>query len=128
MPEVRRQYVESPAAAKMQRAQPSPAAESTSQAGALADAATGAHATYPATPGLGTGHGRIESAPAHATTFDRQARPAQVTQLRYDTWSGLLVRGVPVAPRPRHRHGWSDAPQAFPHHFVPDPPCCDQGW
>ena len=119
---------ESPAAAKMQRAQPSPAAESASQAGILADTATGARAYAPATPGLGTGHGRIESAPAHATTFDRQARPAQVTQLRYDTWSGLLVRGVPVAPRPRHRHGWSDAPQAFPHHFVPDPPCCDQGW
>ena len=119
---------ESPAAAKMQRAQPSPAAESASQAGILADTATGVRAYAPATPGLGTGHGRIESAPAHATTFDRQARPAQVTQLRYDTWSGLLVRGVPVAPRPRHRHGWSDAPQAFPHHFVPDPPCCDQGW
>ncbi|HRF84720.1 MAG TPA: hypothetical protein PLO34_09895, partial [Pseudoxanthomonas sp.] len=90
------------------------------------DAAAGAYAPYPTAPGLGTGHGRIESSPAHATAFDRQSRPIQVTQVRYDTWRGLLAHGVPVTP-PQPRRRWGDAPQAFPQGFVPDPPCCVPG-
>lgn len=101
------------------------AAQSARSAEATADAA---YAPFPATPGLGTGHGRIESSPAQATTFVRQPRPAQVIQVRYDTRQGLLARGVPMSPPPRHRYDRDTAPQAFPGSFVPDPPCCAQGW
>jgi hypothetical protein len=73
-------------------------------------------------PALGTGHGRIEGAPAYATTFDRQSRPAQITQLRYDTRQALLARGIALPPTVPY--GWRDPPQAFPSGFVPDPPCC----
>lgn len=113
-----------PATAKSERqAQPAASARS---AEAGSDAAAGAYAPYPPAPGLGTGHGRIESSPAHATAFDRQSRPIQVTQVRYDTWRGLLAHGVPVTP-PQPRRRWGDAPQAFPQGFVPDPPCCVPG-
>ena len=113
-----------PATAKSERqAQPAASARS---AEAGSDAAAGAYAPYPTAPGLGTGHGRIESSPARATAFDRQSRPIQVTQVRYDTWRGLLAHGVPVTP-PQPRRRWGDAPQAFPQGFVPDPPCCVPG-
>lgn len=88
---------------------------------AAADAAMHKEA---AAPGLGTGHGAIESSPAYATHFDRQSRPTQVSQLRYDTWQALLARGIAVAPPYHRQQGWTDAPQAFPGGFVPDPPCC----
>lgn len=99
----------------------------TRAAAAAADAASGAYAFEPSAPGLGTGHGRIESAPAHAAAFERQSRPAQVVQVRYDSWRSLLARGVPVAA-PRTSRGWNDMPQAFPNRFVPDPPCCATEW
>lgn len=69
---------------------------------------------------LGTGHGRIERAPAFHTRFLRQDRPAQVTELRYDTRSALLARGIHIDPLPSwHGH----RPRAFPGSgFVPDPP------
>jgi len=90
---------------------------------ASAKPATDAASRYESAPTLGTGHGQVEGAPAYATTFDRQSRPAQVTQLRYDTRQALLARGIAV-PYPVVTHGWRDAPQAFPSGFVPDPPCC----
>ena len=111
-------------AAGAKRRAPSPAAAPAAES-ARADAGT--HAASPrghaSVPGLGTGHGRIESAPARSTVFVRQPRPAQVTQIRYDTWQGLQARGVPITA-PHHRHAGGNAPQAFPQHFVPDPPCC----
>ncbi len=77
-----------------------------------------------AAPGLGTGHGGIEASPAYATRFERQPRPAQISQWRYDTLYGLQSRGIALAPPPYPRPAWNDAPQAFPAGFVPDPPCC----
>ncbi len=69
---------------------------------------------------LGTGHGRIERAPAFHTRFIRQDTPAQVTELRYDTPDALLARGIRIeSAAPWHDHG----PRAFPGSgFVPDPP------
>ena len=104
-------------------AAPAPQAEAT----ATADSAARGYPSAPAAPGLGTGHGRIESSQAQATTFARQSRPAQVTQVRYDTWQGLLAHGVPVSP-PRQWPRRPQAPQAFPDSFVPDPPCCAHSW
>lgn len=70
---------------------------------------------------LGTGHGEREWAPASRTDFVRASRtPAQVTQLRYDDYRTLVVRGV--LPR-QPVHGWHGSePKAFPHGFVADPP------
>ena len=76
-------------------------------------------------PGLGTGHGRIEASPAYATRFERQPHPVQLTQVRYDTWYALQARGIATAPAHARPSAWTDAPQAFPGGFVPDPPCCD---
>src|SRR5690606_3711338 len=69
---------------------------------------------------LGTGHGEREWSPAGQTVFARASRrPAQLSQLRYDSPGALAARGI--VPRPRttrqpHR------PRAFPGAFVPDPP------
>lgn len=118
-----------PSTPRMER-QPQPAAQARSAEAAAAptaDTAARGYSPAPAAPSLGTGHGRIESSQAHTTTFARQSRPAQVVQLRYDTWQGLLAQGVPVSP-PYHRQHRYDAPQAFPNGFVPDPPCCAHGW
>lgn len=66
---------------------------------------------------IGTGHGEHAWSPAAQTTFDRSSRPAQITQLRYDTPAALAARGIlPAARWSRHR------PRAFPGGFVPDPP------
>lgn len=75
-------------------------------------------------PQLGTGHGALEHAMAYQTPFEREARPSQVVELRYDTLQALMARGI--APRPRPRY--PAEPRAFPGAFVPDPPpaCC--GW
>jgi hypothetical protein len=99
------------------------AMESVPRAAGAADAVAQESA---AAPSLGTGHGGIEWSPAYATSFERQAYPAQLSQLRYDTWYGLQARGISVAPAPYPypRPAWNDAPQAFPGGFVADPPCC----
>jgi hypothetical protein len=71
---------------------------------------------------IGTGHGAREWSPVGETQFMRASRtPMQVTQLRYDAPQRLAALGiVPRPPSPR----WPrpDAPQAFPGHFVADPP------
>jgi len=71
---------------------------------------------------IGTGHGQREWSPVGQTSFVRAStRPAQVTQLRYDSPHALAVRGILPRPAPSH---WSqhDRPQAFPGGFVADPP------
>jgi hypothetical protein len=72
-------------------------------------------------PSLGTGHGPLESARAHATTFDRQSRPMQLLQLRYDTRSALLARGIQVEAPAYAPPAAFGPPYAFPGGFVPDP-------
>ena len=85
---------------------------------AAAPASGTADATTAMAQRIGTGHGEREWSPAGQTTFDRDARPAQVTQLRYDAPAALAARGI-LPPQPR----WSQRrPQAFPGRFVPDPP------
>lgn len=70
---------------------------------------------------IGTGHGAREWAPASRTAFVRASRrPAQVTELRYDTPRRLASLGI------LPRQGWprppyAQAPRAFPGGFVPDP-------
>ena len=92
-------------------------------AAAQAEARTGAvdaapHAAAPDRQQLGTGHGGREWSPAGRTSFVRASRrPAQVTELRYDSPRALAARGI--VPHQRHGHR---RPQAFPGAFVPDPP------
>ncbi|MFC3714741.1 hypothetical protein ACFONC_01035 [Luteimonas soli] len=71
---------------------------------------------------IGTGHGAREWAPVSRTTFVRASRrPAQVTELRYDTPRRLAALGI--LPRERWpRRPFAQAPRAFPGGFVPDPP------
>lgn len=94
-----------------------PAAE----AAAPADRAYGAGTAQ--SQRIGTGHGEREWSPAGQTTFLRAGtRPAQLTQLRYDSPRALAARGIAVPPAPPYR----DRPQAFPGGFVADPP--PRGW
>ncbi|GAA3932109.1 hypothetical protein [Luteimonas lutimaris] len=71
---------------------------------------------------IGTGHGAREWAPVSRTGFVRAGnRPAQVTELRYDTPRRLMALGI----LPREDH-WrprpvAQVPHAFPGGFVPDP-------
>ena len=70
---------------------------------------------------IGTGHGAREWSPVGQTTFERaSARPAQVTQLRYDDRDALVAMGI--FPRNEWRYANDDAPRAFPNGFVVDPP------
>jgi len=65
---------------------------------------------------LGTGHGEREYSPMTATTFERaSSQPAEVVEVRYDSYANLLASGVIPRPRPLPRQ-----PDAFPS-FVPDP-------
>lgn len=72
---------------------------------------------------LGTGHGRREHSQARYVSFERATdRPAEVVQLRYDSRSNLVARGVirdPAScapPCPRPFPGFAPDPQAG---FVP---------
>ena len=69
---------------------------------------------------IGTGHGEREWSPVGSTEFERaSARPAQLTQLRYDDLNTLAALGI----LPRSHHYWAHAaPDAFPAGFVADPP------
>lgn len=73
----------------------------------------------PASPSLGTGHGRSQYSPAGRTTFERASdSPDQLVVLRYESREMLIARGVlPRARVPR------DSPDPFPAAlgFVPDP-------
>jgi hypothetical protein len=65
---------------------------------------------------LGTGHGEREYSPTTQTAFERaSAQPAEIVQLRYDSYANLLASGVIPRPRSIPRQ-----PDAFPS-FVPDP-------
>jgi hypothetical protein len=65
---------------------------------------------------LGTGHGEREYSPTSQTAFERaSSTPADVVQVRYDSYANLLASGVIARPRPLPRQ-----PDAFPS-FVPDP-------
>jgi hypothetical protein len=65
---------------------------------------------------LGTGHGEREYSPTTQTRFERaSSQPAEIVQVRYDSWQTLLASGVIPSPRTLPR-----TPDAFPS-FVPDP-------
>jgi hypothetical protein len=64
---------------------------------------------------LGTGHGEREYSPTTQTTFERtSAQPAEIVQVRYDSFANLVANGVVGRPRP------PETPEPFPA-FVPDP-------
>lgn len=65
---------------------------------------------------LGTGHGEREYSPTSQTAFERAStQPAEVVQLRYDSYANLLASGVIARPRPLPQ-----LPDPFPG-FAPDP-------
>ena len=65
---------------------------------------------------LGTGHGEREYSPTSQTAFERAStQPAEIVQVRYDSYANLLAAGVIARPRPAWR-----TPDAFPG-FVADP-------
>ena len=65
---------------------------------------------------LGTGHGEREYSPTTQTAFERAtSSPAEIVQIRYDSYQNLLASGVIPRQRPQLRQ-----PDAFPT-FVPDP-------
>ena len=50
---------------------------------------------------LGTGHGEREYSPTTQTAFERaSSQPAEVVQLRYDSYANLVASGVIGRPRP----------------------------
>lgn len=106
--------------ASAMRGAPAPVAPSARAANeASADSAYGGIAQQR----IGTGHGAREWAPVGQTQFQRaSARPAQVTQLRYDAPDALAAIGV--LPRQYPRAWQADGPRAFPNGYVADPP----GW
>jgi hypothetical protein len=64
---------------------------------------------------LGTGHGEREYSPTTQTTFERaSSQPAEIVQVRYDSYANLVAAGVIGRPQP------PAVPQPFPG-FVPDP-------
>jgi hypothetical protein len=98
-------------------------------AGGAADASSERSATAPAAAAppvrereslakadrLGTGHGEREYAPTTQTTFERaSSQPAEIVQVRYDSYANLVAAGVIGRPRP------PALPEPFPA-FVPDP-------
>ncbi|WP_225540567.1 hypothetical protein [Xanthomonas sp. XNM01] len=92
-------------------------------AGAAESAAVGDRVARAARSGrqaIGTGHGDVTGSPTWSTVFQRDPRPIQLTELRYDTPDALRARGVPLAGPRITRH--ADHPRAFPGGFVPNPP------
>jgi len=95
-----------------------PAATTADSAGAAQEAARRSRSEPAARDEkkLGTGHGEREYSPTTQTAFERaSSTPAEIVQVRYDSYANLLASGViqraPAAPR---------QPNAFPS-FVPDP-------
>ncbi len=85
--------------------------KSSAEASELRDEAQGASRA------LGTGHGQREWAPTRHTAFERASRrPAQVTELHYDSRERLIAAGIIPTPQPI-----ASVPRAFPGGFVPDP-------
>jgi hypothetical protein len=64
---------------------------------------------------LGTGHGEREYSPTTQTSFERaSSQPAEIVQVRYDSYANLVASGVIGRPRP------PVVPEPFPG-FAPDP-------
>ena len=130
---VQRPYESQPPVARgglddSRRSEPERRAQSPA-AGAAADASGERSATAPAaspppmrdreslakSEKLGTGHGEREYSPTTQTTFERSSsQPAEVVQLRYDSYANLVAGGVIGRPQP------PAVPQPFPG-FAPDP-------
>jgi hypothetical protein len=109
---------ESGASNRMEAERQTPAATTADAAGAAQDAARRSR-SEPAMRDekkLGTGHGEREYSPTTQTAFERaSSTPAEIVQVRYDSYANLLASGViPRAPAPPRQ------PNAFPS-FVPDP-------
>ncbi|MEO9068615.1 MAG: hypothetical protein ABI281_10855, partial [Caldimonas sp.] len=113
-----------------ERADESSRAEPERRAQGAADAVPLASKAAPASPSvqqdrdafarqekkLGTGHGEREYSPTSQTAFERAStRPAEVVQVRYDSYANLLAGGVIARPLQVPRQ-----PDAFPG-FAPDP-------
>ncbi|MCD9029310.1 hypothetical protein LDO26_13995 [Luteimonas sp. BDR2-5] len=99
---------------------PSPASAGTARRDAAAAESAMSAADLPRQQQrIGTGHGAREWSPVSDTRFVRaSARPAQLTELRYDAPHVLASMGIgppPTAWQPR-------TPRAFPGGFVADPP------
>ena len=96
-------------------------AKSRANAPAADSAAESGYGTMAQQQRIGTGHGQREWAPVGQASFVRDSsRPAQVTQLRYDSPDALAALGILPRPYPHWSH--RDEPQAFPGSFVADPP------
>lgn len=88
-----------------------------------ARAAEGAAARAPAPAAaprderLGTGHGEREYSPIGRTSFERASTtPAEIAQIRYDSYANLAAAGILPPPR----RPLAALPDPFPG-FVPDP-------
>ena len=90
--------------AASERARPAPAAAPSPTTAPLAKAEK-----------LGTGHGEREYSPITLTSFERATtQPAEIVQMRYDSYANLAAAGIVARPR------IDDGPRAFPG-YVPDP-------
>lgn len=71
-------------------------------------------------PQLGTGHGESQYSFARQTMFEREsAYPAQVSEIRYNSYANLVRFGI--IPEYDYRQRYYD-PRSFPQGYVPDPP------
>jgi len=109
---------ESGASNRMEAERQAPAATAAEPAGAAQDAGRRSRPELAARDEkkLGTGHGEREYSPTTQTAFERaSSAPAEIVQVRYDSYANLLASGVIPRARPTPRQ-----PDAFPS-FVPDP-------
>jgi hypothetical protein len=109
---------ESGASNRMEAERQAPATTAADAAGASQDAARRSRPEPAARDDkkLGTGHGEREYSPTTQTAFERaSSAPAEIVQVRYDSYANLLASGVIQRARPATRQ-----PDAFPS-FVPDP-------
>jgi len=101
-----------------QREQPKASADASSSLGAAPPAGrlSRAEPALRDEKKLGTGHGEREYSPTTQTAFERSStQPAEVVQIRYDSYANLLAGGIIPRARPLPRQ-----PDAFPS-FVADP-------
>ena len=109
---------ESGASNRMEAERQAPAATTADAAGVAQEAARRSRSdpTAREEKKLGTGHGEREYSPTTQTAFERaSSAPAEIVQVRYDSYANLLASGVIQRARPATRQ-----PDAFPS-FVPDP-------
>ena len=94
---------------------PPPASPSAATQSALERANVQKRSMASAAP-LGTGHGRRETSAVREVVFDREAQPAQIVSIYYDSYRNLVAQGVIDGEREKRD------PAPFPARFVPDPP------